>query len=348
MLHKPFYLLSLTLFTIALLNLLWFTGNIRVSELDNLLIGPFFNLALLAIWFYIGLFISVHNHVYYLIPIFIMSINALLLFKNIPVLCDVITGLVLIGVFFYTGFINHHLMKKVSLLGMVYGASIIAVSAAAHLTGMTYLRSFWFIPNIFLCVLLLFMLRKGLMCADTCVSERQHIPVAVEIFKFGLFIAGLSLFLMLGTLGVHELGHSLAANMVGCSHETTFGIGTAMTRVTCDSDVASTFITLNGFILTLIISLLMYFLGNNFARRMSFLLLAFSMLVAIDDFSVLSMPHSILVILGLISTLLIIYGITLIVKNYLLEYETYETSVCSSAVCGKGTYHINNNNHPAK
>jgi hypothetical protein len=335
LLLKPFYLLSLALFCIAFLNILWFSGFIDISALDNLLIGPFFHLAMLAIWFYLGILISGHDHMYYLIPVFIMSINALLLLSNLAVFCDLITGLVLIGVFFYVGLIDHHLIKKVSYLGMLYGFLLLAVSITSHFMGLQYLHSFWFIPNIVLTYLIIRMRKAGHICASTPLPEKHHIPVVVEVFKFGFFVIGLSIFLMLGILGVHELGHSLAAKIFSCSHATDFGIGYAVTHVVCESSAGSTIIILGGLILTLFISLLMHFLGNDFARRLSYLLISFSMLTAIDDFAALDMPKSIVITMVFVSMLLIGYGLSLVVKNYELEYQKYEASVCATPHCEK-------------
>jgi hypothetical protein len=221
---------------------------------------------------------------------------------------------------------------------MAYGLSIPAVSALSHFTGVQYFHSFWFIPNAILLYLLFIKMRQGHFCMIPYEPAKHHIPVVVEVFKFSFFVIALSVFLMLGTLGVHELGHSITAKAFGCSHETSFGIGHAVTHVMCESSAGSILIILGGFILTLVVSLLMYFMGNDFAKRLSFLLLAFSMLISIDDFTVLNMPYSVIVIIVFISALLIGYGISLIVRNYELEYARYEASVCTPAACGKESY----------
>ncbi|MBW2972569.1 hypothetical protein KY359_06035 [Candidatus Woesearchaeota archaeon] len=336
-LQKPFFLLSLALFCIAFLNAAWFFGIIDISGIDNALVVPFFHLAILAVWFYICFFISGHDHIYYLIPIFLMSINALLLINSLAVLCDVITGLVLIGVFFYVGFIEHNFMKKVSLVGMVYGFFIAGASVLAYATEIPYLESFWFVPNSVLFYLLFIMLIEGHVCKLSLNPSKHHVPLVVEVFKLGFFVVGLSVFLMLGTLGVHELGHSLAAKIFGCSHSTVFGIGSAVTHVSCSSGAGENMIAISGFILTLFVAMLIYFMGYEFSQRLATLILAFSMLIAVDDFTMLGLPKSVFVILIFIAALLIGYGIVLIVRNYEQEYHTREAGVCVGAKCeGKG------------
>ncbi|MBN1543979.1 hypothetical protein JW898_00790 [Candidatus Woesearchaeota archaeon] len=335
-LQRPFYLLSLALFLMALLNTGWFFGLIEQSELDNMLILPFFHLAILAIFLYICVSISCHDHYHYLIPIFLMSINALLLFKSMAVLCDVITGLFLIGIFFYVGFVDRHFMKKVSYVGMLYGLFIAAAAVLAQFTGISYLESFWFIPGAVLFYMLFMMLMEGVLCSPAKHHHHMHhIPLVWEVFRLGFFVVCLSIFIMLGMLGVHELGHSLAAKAFGCEHSTTFGIGQAVTHVTCTSGSGAVLITLGGLVLTLLISLMMYFMGNEFSKKLSLLMFAFSMIISVDDFSALGLPNSVFVIITFLSALLIVYGLASIVRNYEEEYYSYESAVCRSSECGE-------------
>jgi len=336
LLERPFYLLAMSFFMIAVLNILWASGMISVSGIDNTLVLPFFHLAVLAVWFYIGIVMSGHDHTLLLIPVFIMSINAMLLFRDLAVISDVITGLMIIGVFFYIGFVNRKLVRRISLAGMVYGFALIATALLASLTGSPHLYSFWFVPNAVMFFLLFSMMWEVKACVPGKVSDadaRHHIPLVIEVFKLGLFVVGLSIFLMLGTLGVHELGHSLAAKAFGCEHETSFGIGYAKTHVVCESDTGSTLITLAGFIMTVIVALLLFFMGHEFSQRLSLMILAFSMMMAVDDFSKLGMPDSIFIIIIFASAVLIGYGLVQIVKNYEKEYAAHEgdASMCASA-----------------
>jgi hypothetical protein len=151
-------------------------------------------------------------------------------------------------------------------------------------------------------------------------NEKKPLPVMLEVFKFGVFIVGFVTLLMLGTLGVHELGHRLAAAAFGCAHETTFGIGRAMTHVACDSPANTAIIIMGGLALTLAISIIMYFAGNDFTRRSAFLLLAFSIMTSFDDFGALGMPYYLAVLSVFASACLIGYGIMLIVSGY---HENY-------------------------
>ena len=213
-----------------------------------------------------------------------------------------------------------------SYAGMLYGFLIGGVSVFSYLKSDNHISAPWFLADILLLPVLFFMWRKH-VASPRGTFRLHHIPAVVEVFRFGLFIIFLSIFLMLGTLGVHELGHSLLANAFGCTHETKFGIGFAVTHVMCDEDGGSSFIALGGFILTVLVAAVMFIAGNDFARRISFLLLAFSMLISIDDFTGMGMPYSLVVIIVFASMMLIGYGIVLVVKEYELEYEAEEAAV---------------------
>jgi hypothetical protein len=259
-----------------------------------------------------------------------MSINAFLLFNNLAVVSDVITGLVLMGVFFHLGFVDNDIIKKMSFAGMAYGLLLAVTSVISYAAGIAHTNSFWFIPNIAVLYLLYLFWQDSSIRASAQEITKHHIPVIAEVFKLGFFILSISIFIMLGTLGVHELGHSLAAKSFGCSHTTSFGIGQAVTHITCESASGSTFITLAGFLLTVIISLLIYFMGNDFAKRIAHMMFGFSMLIALDDFTVLSTPYSAVTALIVVSSIFIGYGIVRIVKNYELEYSDYEASAHAS------------------
>jgi hypothetical protein len=332
MLSSPFYFLASALLVVSLLDFLWSFGLVDISGIDNALVSPAFNMILMAVWFYTALIVSGHRNIYYFIPLVIMSINVLLLFSNMALMCDIITGLALLCVFFYVGFVDHHLVKKIGYAGMAYGLLMIAVSYASHMLGIGHVFAPWFATDLALIAVLWLMSEKGHVCASSEKHARHHIPLVVEVFRFSIFIIGLVVFLMLGTLGVHELGHSMTANAFDCSHETSFGVGFAVTHILCDSSSGSVMIALGGFSLTILISLLMYFMGNDFARRLSFMMLAFSMLIAVDDFTGLGLPYSIVFIIVFAAAMLIGYGISLIVSEYDTEYLSHE-AVCTSAAC---------------
>lgn len=327
---QPFYFLTGAFLVAAMLNFAWFFGLIKISSWDSMIIGPLFNLIILGVWFYTGMLISGHRHLYYLIPLIMMSANAFILFSEMYFLCDIITGLVLISVFFHLGFIDHHLVKRMSYIGLVYGIVLSSVSIFAYLNGTQYTNTFWFIPNIIAIYLIYMINQKSQLQSHLHTEKKHHVPVIVEVGKLGLFVIGLSIFLMLGTLGVHELGHSVFAKAFGCSHDTVFYIGHAITHVTCDNDAGAIPITLGGIILTLIIALLIYITGNAFARDISYLITGFSIITAVDDFTVLGIPHSVIFMGVIIAAIVIVHGLVKIVKSYEIEYELHEASAYDS------------------
>lgn len=329
LMKRPFIVLCALFFVMGLLNILWATGSISVSSWDNSFVLPLFNLAVLGVWFYLALRISGHHNLNYLTAVFVMAVNAFLVFRNNALISDLLISLTLLALFFHIGLINHFFVRKLSYFGMAYASLHALVSLLAHLAVADYVGGLWFIPNAALIVLVFMMFREGHFCNMPQEPAHEHIPVIIEIFKFGLFVVGLSMFLILGVLGVHELGHSLAAEAFGCSHDTFFGLGYALTHVECGSGSGSVLISLAGFILTVMISALMFLVGNDFARRISYLLLAFSFITATDDFAMLGVPHSGIIVIVFFSALLIAYGIMLIVKEYEVEYEKYETDMCS-------------------
>jgi hypothetical protein len=334
-LQKPVFIISCTMFITGLLFLAGAFGALSFSSVDSGFVFPVLNLVILAAWFYFGIFVSGHSHIFYLLPVLIMSANVLLIINRLALFSEVLTGLVIVGVFFHVGLVDHRLKKHISYTGMAYGIALLAASIAAYLLKSDYLSAFWFVPNIASLALVAVMLKTSHPCYLYLKPEPHHLPVVVEVFRFGFFVISLSAFLMLGILGVHELGHSLAAASLGCEHSTMFGIGKAVTRVSCPGDSGSTLLTLAGLIMTLIVSALMYLFGNDFSRRISCLLAAFSFVISLDDLTVLGLPQSGFIALVFASALLACYGILLIVQNYEVEYVAGENS-CASPGCNRG------------
>jgi hypothetical protein len=320
-LKRPFYLLSGVLLMLSVLNIAWSLGLIGISSLDNSIVLPLINILIMGIWFYICLVVSGHVHIYYLLPLFVMSINTMLIFSNLVFVCDLIAGLVLVGAFFHLEFTNHATFKRISYFGMAYGGALIIVSLVNYLSGMQYVKSFWFIPYAFLSYIAFSLFRAKDLYITPFENVPRQVPLALEVVKLGLFVVGLSIFIMLGTLGVHELGHSLVAKTFGCSTETVFDIGFAKTHVVCDSTTGSTLIALGGFALTMLISLVIYMVGNDFAKRMSFMMFAFSFIISSDDFIVLKLPYSLMIIALFVTAILVAYGLVRIVQEYELEYD---------------------------
>jgi len=322
-----FYFLTFTFLLLSLLNILWFFSRVDISEWDRMFIAPLFNLVFVAVWFYTGLAVSGHRRIYYIVPLFMMSINVALILNGLSIFSDILSGFMIAGIFFYIGVLHKHVARSVGWTGIAYGLLVSSASISAYFLGTGYMHLFMVVPNIALFSLLLMIFRRGHTCALSGGCERSHTPMIVEVMKFGFFIVVFTIFLMLGTLGTHELGHSLAAKTFGCTHETVFGIGRAVTHVSCDDGDGRTVITLGGLILTVFVSLSLFLAGNDFARKMSLLLLALSVLVSIDDFSALGLPDSMIVSAVFVSMFLISYGLFLIVNQYGLEYDTYEASI---------------------
>ncbi|MBW2968223.1 hypothetical protein KY362_07090 [Candidatus Woesearchaeota archaeon] len=335
MMHRPFYFLSGAFALLCILNILWSAGTIKVSAWDNAFIAPLFNLVLLAVWFYICLAASRQQNLHYFIAFFVMATNTFLLFSDKAFVSDMLVSLMLIGIFFHVGLVSRRYSRRLSLAGMVYSLVLGATSIVSHLVGLEYTSAFWFIPNILLTLLIVGFSRYGSRDpvdpdnTGTGTKGSVHrVPFVIEVFKLGFFICSLSVFMMLGMLGIHEMGHSLTAGVLGCSHDTSYGTDYAVTHVECEEDAGnakSTALLLSGFVFTVIVSAMMFFVGNDFTRRISFLLLAFSLMIAVDDFIMLGIPESSFIIIGAASAVLIGYGLVLLVKEYEKEYAAQES-----------------------
>ncbi len=320
-LRNPFYILAGIFTGIAVLNFLWSFNLIPMSLWDHLIVGPVFNIAFLGVWSFVSLRLSGHRHLYFLIPAFMVG-GVILISVGLAPLSDVLAGAALVCSFFFAGFINNHLLRWFSFTGIIYGLVLLMTGIATHLTKTAYLNSLWFIPTVAAGILLYSIYKKGhLLRFHDC--GHKDLPAIFEVLKFGMFINALFLFLAIGTLGVHEFGHSIAASLFSCAHSTSFGSGFAVTSISCPGNEGVIFIALAGFLLTAIFSALIYVTGSEYARKIGIVTGALSLFISIDDFKSIGMPESGMFLVVFISSALIVFGIASIIRSYEKEYSNH-------------------------
>jgi hypothetical protein len=326
-LQNPFYILSVLLLALSLVNFLWSFGIISITSADNSYTIPIFNLSVIAVWLYTAIRMLGYKQIYYAYPLIITIASAVLILYRQAFASDLLLGFAVIAVFMSILLRKQSLGLREGLEGIAFGLSFMLASAAAFFYKLDYARTFWAIPYAAFFLVMLFALHEKKLCSYCREHQRHPVPLIVRVLKFGFFVVGLSVLLMLGILGVHELGHSIVANLYGCEHETTFGIGYAKTHVQCESDSGTVLIKLGGLSLTLLVSLSFLFMGNDFARKISSLLFAFSMLISAEDVTSLDLPYSIVMILFFVAATLTAYGMYLLVTDYELE-SRYSGSAC--------------------
>ena len=138
------------------------------------------------------------------------------------------------------------------------------------------------------------------------------------VIKFTFFIALINVFLTLGTLTLHEFGHSLAAAHYGCSHnKITFTIGESpYTEIECEENINLTVILFAGIIFTSLLSLILFFSSSGIPKYLACIIFSVGIIAASIDLAFLSINETIIFFFNMVSYLLMALSVTKIALLY--------------------------------
>jgi hypothetical protein len=144
----------------------------------------------------------------------------------------------------------------------------------------------------------------------------------ILIIKFLLFMVSVSIFVALGTMTIHEMGHVIVSRVYGCTtSQIIFNFGELpYTEVGCIENTNMTFILLAGLISTSIISIVMFFSGRYITRYISGIIFSIGLLASTIDLYFLNQNIIIITIINIIAYLLLVLSIIKISMLYFKEY----------------------------
>jgi len=130
----------------------------------------------------------------------------------------------------------------------------------------------------------------------------------IGFLKHFIFIIVITNFILVGTIGVHELGHLTTAKFANCSDaKIVYEIGGfPHTEVNCEDTTSLFKWTLGGIFAPLIISLLLLFVGGKFIRELALQVIGFNLIISYLDLIELTFSR-------IFSTFIFMTGIVLVI-----------------------------------
>ena len=271
----------------------------------------------------------IYLFILYLVTVFsiILSLSSFFLFSMLA--SYLLMVIVFLDVIFYS---NYHL-KRAGVFGLVY-VLFCTLFLALDFFNFDYVSLPWFIPGIFMFLVLYFIFKdvKELKILKDIKpkSRKNFILGSAEVYiKFMIFIVSISSFIFISTISVHELGHVMVAKFYECEHTKAviYGImGAAHTEIQCSSYYNNTLLTLSGLFSTLAISLIFFLTGGGFTKRLSFLILGFSLLIMYGDLRDLHMSSNIIVAVIFLSLIIVTLSVLYISRHYLKNQHFLSTA----------------------
>jgi len=184
----------------------------------------------------------------------------------------------------------------------------------------------WFLSSAFMLGLLYFLkleleqLKTRAQRAAPRKINQMH--YTIRLAKFLGFIASFILFIFIGTVALHELGHALLGHWYHCDESQAILYDRGLvphTILLCPESSNIVIVTFGGLALPLFMGLLLLLSANAVTRHLSLAIAATSILISHRDFLDLSMPFSLVIL----SNMIALFVLTLTLISF--SYSYYQT-----------------------
>ncbi len=309
----------------SILTFAWSFEILKPIESDFILIGGFFNIINAALFTIIIYNFVRDKNLLYILFLFILTALAIppnisTFFLTISLISYAIIAIVSFDLFL----LKKKSMKRAGIYSLIYSVTSILFLIFIF-KGFSLFEVMWFIPNTIYAIVFLFFLfdieHLGTEQQEISTKVRKEIGLLL-FFKFMIFIISISIFMLLSTVVVHELGHSLAAQYYGC--EKTKAViydvsDSPRTEMICEGYYNDKIITLAGIILPMIVGLIFILAGSSFTTNLSYLIFGFSLIISSKDLVSLNASTSWSFLINTIGILILLYGIIKLSENYVKQ-----------------------------
>jgi hypothetical protein len=319
------------------LNFLWIFEFLEPSREDFILMVTALTVISAVLLLYVVYKITNNKNLLYLLILFITSVFAINFSLNAFFLSTmVISYLLIIIVFLDLFFFSNYYLKRAGFLGLFY--TIISILLLVLIFfGLEPARLFWFIPNTLIFFVLLFIYldvkQLGIIKIERYKYKKKRFTFLsfTEIFvKFIVFIISISIFILISSVAIHELGHALIAQYYGCEHSKAVIydiIKPPHTEIRCNEYYNNVILTLGGIMFTFVIAFIFLLTGGVFTTTLSYLIFGFALLISYGDLSDLGISKNIIVTIMFLSLVIIIFAIIRISVYYLKQQDIFKKGI---------------------
>jgi hypothetical protein len=144
----------------------------------------------------------------------------------------------------------------------------------------------------------------------------------IKAIKLWFFILGLSFFVIIGSIAVHEIGHALVAHASGCVVEsiTLFSPqSNPTTYISCEEEFSQVFVGVAGMAFNFLFGIMFLFANKRLMNDVAFMFFGFGLYSAKMDLVAMGFPALVGSLLSLIGVGLMIYSLYLLCKTESLD-----------------------------
>lgn len=324
-----FYLL------ISFLNIFWFSGMLEPNNKDFIVVSAVLTVVSSILILYMAYKITGNRNLVYLLILFITTIFAINFSIKAFFIATLGVSYVLMSiVFMHLFFFSNYYLKRAGLAGMVHVFFSVILLALA-LFGKEAHTLPWFLPNVlmFFVFLLIYqdIINLGVIKREGPAKDEKLgiFSYILTLGKFIVFICSISVFILVSSVAVHELGHALVAQYYGCEQfkAVIYDIVEPHTEIKCKAYYNNFLLTLAGLGATSIIALVFLLTGTQFTIGISYLLFGFGLLIVYGDLVDIGTSKNIIALILLSSVIVIGISIVKIAAYHLKQQDVFKEGV---------------------
>jgi hypothetical protein len=304
---------GIVFFFYSLINIIWSFGTINPYKSDFIFIGGVFNVAIASLVLVIIYNLVRDKNLLYLLFLFLFNVFAMP--SNINMFFSILS-FVSFSIIAIASFDLFRLSKKpmsqAGMFSLLFSLSsiLILIIFKNNLSAIT-----WFIPNILLFIVFFLLvedIEKWGSKQKMPKKQRREVSYPFLFAKFVVFISLITMFAILSTVVLHEVGHALAGQYYGCERNKAviYDISDLPhTEMLCRGYHNETIITLSGIFLPIIIALIFLLTGTAFTKNLSYMIFGFSMVIPSLDLKSIGFSDSRIFIIIISGFAVILYSV---------------------------------------
>ena len=304
----------------SFISLAWFFGIIALNQEIFIAISSIFQLLLASIFTYLAFFVGLKKAVRYISISFISA--GIVIFLSVWDLLAVYlaSAISLLIVFLSFYLFKGKQLKKAGILGIIY--SIFSIGFFFFFMIGLDIRLV-FIADL---MMIFIVLNCYLYLKDYQPPKRYNeikIPVFLQVIRFSVFVIFLVAFTMVGTLAMHEFGHSLSAHYYGCEYSAVIHQegNQPHTDISCRDGKIKEEMALAGILLPIAAAIILFLTGEGLFKPWSYLIFSFALIIANKDFAELGISNAVIILVDIAALGLIIWAMSRICIKYLEEFR---------------------------
>ena len=315
----------------ALLGILWVSGALAHAPSDFLLTKAIFGIVQAVIILFLVYSITENKAMLYLLLLFIASsiplrFNLVFFFALIT-----ITSYILIFIVLGDMLITHRgrgnsALRAAGLIGALYALSSILSFTLYFVFGIGLAAFMFFLQNVAIAASM-FFLASGYSHINSKSSRAKAAKASTQVFlpflflRYSVFVVGMCGFVFFSTVSIHELGHTLAAQLYGCNAKTVI-YGNAEnphTEFECSKKYSIELITVAGVLIPIFVAIAFMFTKEALIVRMAYMIMGFNLFISYRDLKELYLSDSAILIIISLSVITIVFSIIRLSVYYLYQ-----------------------------